>query len=402
MEKELRELHDKLEFTRPLGETLGEEKIRTTREIGRLRNIIDQAHDAILVRAVDDTILLWNGGAEETYGFRIKEALDKNVHELLKTKFPEPLDQILERLRRKGRWEGELTHTTSSGKEIIVESRWSIRSRWAIHSVRNTEPRWVLEINRDITARKQAEEALRSKMARLELVNAELQNFTFVAAHHLQEPLRKIQTFCDMAMKRCASALDSAGQDYLNRVVNSASHMRNLIHDLSRFSRVAANPEPRTIDLNSVAREAADLFEGSIKRSDCRIKIENLPSIEADESLMSQLFENLIGNALKFRSDRTPHIKVHGESDGDGMCEIVVEDNGIGFDQQFAELIFKPFERLHGHDGYDGTGMGLAICRKIVERHGGTIGVESKPGVGTTFIIRLPAKQPKLERAAVG
>jgi light-regulated signal transduction histidine kinase (bacteriophytochrome) len=235
-------------------------------------------------------------------------------------------------------------------------------------------------------------------MARLELLNAELGEFAFVASHDLQEPLRKIQTFCDMAQKRCAPVLDSTGKDYLDRIVKSASRMRELLRDLLEFSRVAAKPDPpKKIDLVKIVREAADILEASVKETGCQIETENIPAIEADETQMLRLFQNLIGNALKFHGVETPHIKVYGKLHRHGICEIFVKDTGIGFDPKYAELIFKPFQRLHGRSEYDGTGMGLAICRKIVERHGGNIRAESEPGKGSTFIIRLPVKQTVLE-----
>ncbi len=246
--------------------------------------------------------------------------------------------------------------------------------------------------------RRRSEEELRINASRLELVNAELQEFAFVASHDLQEPLRKIQTFCDMAQKRCALVLDSTSKDYLDRVVNSAGRMRQLLRDLLDFSRVATRLEPfKKIDLVKIVREAADVFEVSVKETGCSIEIENMPAIEADESQMLGLFQNLIGNALKFRGGETPRIKVYGKLDGKKICEIFVKDNGIGFDPKFVELIFKPFQRLHSRNEYEGTGMGLAICRKIVERHGGSIGAESELGKGSTFIIRLPAKQDRWE-----
>ena len=193
--------------------------------------------------------------------------------------------------------------------------------------------------------------------------------------------------------KRCAPVLDSTSKDYLDRVVNSASRMRQLLRDLLDFSRVATRLEPfKKIDLVKIVREAADVFEASVKETGCQIEIENIPAIEADETQMLRLFQNLIGNALKFRSGETPHIKVYGKLDRKRICEIFVKDNGIGFNPKFAELIFKPFQRLHGRSEYDGTGMGLAICRKIVERHGGSIRAESEQGKGSTFIIRLPVK----------
>jgi signal transduction histidine kinase len=242
--------------------------------------------------------------------------------------------------------------------------------------------------------RQEAETTLKSNMARLELVNAELQEFAFVASHDLQEPLRKIQTYCDMAKKRCARILDATSQEYLDRVLTSADRMRQLLRDLLVFSRVAAQPQPfGTVDLGVLAREAADVFEATVIETGCQIEIENLPAIEADESQMLLLFQNLIGNALKYRSGESPFIKVYGKLDGQGACEIFVKDNGIGFEQRYAELIFKPFQRLHRRSDYEGTGIGLAICRKIVERHGGNIRAESEPGIGSTFIIHLPVKE---------
>jgi PAS domain S-box-containing protein len=238
---------------------------------------------------------------------------------------------------------------------------------------------------------------LREYAAKLERLNEELENFTFAASHDLQEPLRKIQTFCDMAIKKCSPPLDSSAQAYLDRVINSTNHMRELLRDLLAFSRVTAKvAEVKEIDLENIAREAADVFEASIKDAGCRIEIEKMPAIEADRAQMLLLFQNLIGNALKFRGNETPHIRITGGANGQEMCEICVRDNGIGFDQQFAEHIFKPFERLHSRNEYDGTGMGLAICRKVLDGHGGTIRAESEPGKGATFIIRLPIKRARL------
>ncbi len=255
----------------------------------------------------------------------------------------------------------------------------------------------ILEMSIDITDRRRAEARLAATVSRLELANRELEDFAFVAAHDLQEPLRKIQTFTDMALKRCTSALDDTGRQYLDRVVNSASRMRQLLHDLLEFSRVAAKGDPfRRVDLAEAAREATDVFEASTKQNGSLIEIGDLPEIEADRTQMVQLFQNLIGNALKY-SELPPHIKIHSETGQEGFCEIFVQDNGLGFEQKYAERIFKPFQRLHGRGEYQGAGMGLAVCRKIVERHGGTIRARSEPGAGSTFIIRIPLKQAKLE-----
>ncbi|MGA2401691.1 MAG: ATP-binding protein [Syntrophobacteraceae bacterium] len=248
-----------------------------------------------------------------------------------------------------------------------------------------------------------ANRELKAYSAKLERINEELKEFAFVASHDLQEPLRKVQTFCDLVKNRCAPALDSAGQEYLDRILNSTSRMRQLLRDLLLFSRVATRPEPLSeVDLHRIVREAADVFERDIVEAGCSVEIENMPVIEANETQMLQLFRNLIGNALKYRSSESPLIKIHGRLDEHGFWQIFVGDNGIGFEQQFATLIFKPFQRLHGRGEYEGTGMGLAICRKIVELHGGSIRAESEPGKGTIFIIRLPARQTEPETSVSG
>ncbi|SPF38579.1 PAS/PAC sensor signal transduction histidine kinase (fragment) [Syntrophobacter sp. SbD1] len=240
--------------------------------------------------------------------------------------------------------------------------------------------------------------ALMEYAEKLQRLNEELQDFTFVASHDLQEPLRKIQTFCDMARMRCAPVLDSTSNDYLDRIVNSANRMRQLLKDLLQFSFAASRAEPhKAIDLVKIAREAADVFEDTIKETGGLIEIETMPTIEADEAQILRLFQNLIGNALKFRGEEPPRIEIYAKQDRQGICEIFVKDNGIGFDRHFSERIFKPFQRLHTNREYEGTGIGLTICRKIVERHGGSIRAESEPGKGAIFIVTLPVKQDRRE-----
>lgn len=232
------------------------------------------------------------------------------------------------------------------------------------------------------TELEKANRELKAYSEKLERINEELNEFAFVASHDLQEPLRKIQTFCDMARVRCDLPPDSPVLKYLERILSSASRMRHLLRDLLQFSRVAGKLEPfKETDLHEIVREAADIFERDILETGCLVRIENMPTIEADETQMLELFQNLIGNALKYRrSGESPLIRIRGKTDSQGFCEISVKDNGIGFEQQFDKLIFKPFQRLHSQGEYEGTGMGLAICRKIVELHGGSIGAESEPG----------------------
>ncbi len=253
----------------------------------------------------------------------------------------------------------------------------------------------ILEMGIDITERKKAETELRAYARRLEMVNQELQEFAFIASHDLQEPLRKIQTFGSMLRARCEGQLSEQGKDYLIRMENSATRMRQLIQDLLQFSRVATRPEPyKPVDLKETLDEVISVFEHQIAQERASIEISDLPIIDADRTRMSQLFQNLVGNALKYRKENEPlSIRIYTDSQDRRFVKILVEDNGIGFEEQFVGKIFTPFQRLHTKGTYEGTGMGLAICRKIVEQHGGSIAARSVPGKGSTFIIDLPIRQ---------
>ena len=246
----------------------------------------------------------------------------------------------------------------------------------------------------DISDRKQAEENLKVFAGRLEHSNHELEQFAFIASHDLQEPLRKIQAFGNLLGTKCSDKLDEQGKDYLTRMQNAAKRMQQLIRDLLKYSRVATRPEPLdTVDLREAVMEVISDLELRIERLGANVEVFELPAIKAVKSQIHQLFQNLIANALKFHGEEQPHIKIYSQRT-DHDYRIFVEDNGIGFDEQFLDRIFTPFQRLHGRSAYEGTGMGLAICRKIVERHGGSITAKSKPGEGSTFIITLPEKQP--------
>lgn len=235
--------------------------------------------------------------------------------------------------------------------------------------------------------------------AELERSNRDLGEFASVAAHDLQEPLRKIQAFGDRLDARATAALDAEGRDYLDRMRGAASRMQALIGALLTYSRVATQRElTRDLELGAAALNALGDLESRVEETGATIDLDELPTVEADPYQMQQLFQNLVGNALKFRRDGVmPSIIIQAVRTDDGDVAFEVRDNGIGFDPAYAERIFGPFQRLHGRSQYEGTGMGLAICRRIVERHGGTISVASQPGHGTTFTIRLPRRQPRME-----
>jgi light-regulated signal transduction histidine kinase (bacteriophytochrome) len=241
---------------------------------------------------------------------------------------------------------------------------------------------------------------LNSANESLQRSNRELEQFASVASHDLQEPLRKIQAFGDRLQTRCAPELGEQGRDYLARMLSSATRMRSLIDALLSFSRVTTKAQPFTlVKLGATAEDVVSDLEDRIQRTNGRVEIGPLPTLEADPSQMRQLFQNLIGNGLKFvRPNEPPIVEVASrvlppEEGSAECCEITVRDNGIGFEEVYLDRIFELFQRLHGRQEYEGTGMGLAICRKIVERHGGSITARSAPGEGATFLIRLPLQQ---------
>lgn len=258
----------------------------------------------------------------------------------------------------------------------------------------------------EISERAKAEEKLEQFTKELERSNRELQDFAFVASHDLQEPLRKIQAFGDRLRSKYGESLREDGRDYLERMQNAARRMHILINDLLAYSRVTSKAQPFVeVNLDEIARDVINDLEARVQQTGGKVELLSLPTIEAEPIQMRQLLQNLIGNALKFRrpevppvvrvSGRTLSAEEAGLSEGQAgeVCELEVADNGIGFDEKYLDRIFTPFQRLHSRSDYEGTGMGLAVCRKIVERHGGTISARSAVGQGTTFVVLLPTTQ---------
>ncbi len=371
--------------------------------------LIELARDAILVRDPQSRIFSWNKGAEQLYGWAASEAIGQVTHTLLQTRFPESFDVFHAALANQGTWEGELIHTCADGSQVVVESHQVLLCN------EQGEPFAILEINRDITARKaelvrvaQSNELLQQLNLDLQRSNQELQDFAYVASHDLQEPLRKIQAFGNLLQEEYAEVLGD-GDEYLKRMQQAATRMRVLIDDLLTFSRVTSHAQPfSTVNLQRIAAEVVDDLEVHILATGGVVEIGNLPPLSADPVQMRQLLQNLIGNALKFhRRDVSPLVKVSAEilpapaSDnasaaGDQIYRLCVADNGIGFDEKYLDRIFTVFQRLHGKGAYEGTGIGLAVVRKIVERHAGTVTATSMPGQGATFIITLPLQRAPL------
>lgn len=226
----------------------------------------------------------------------------------------------------------------------------------------------------------------------LRRVNADLERFAAIAAHDLQEPLRKVQAFGERLAGRCGPALDDHGRDYLSRMTGAVARMRGLILDVLAYSRSSAPGRlAPAVDLSAVAAEVVSDLSEAIEEAGASVEVGPLPSLPADPTQMRQLLQNLVSNALKFgRPGEPPRVCVSGRAEP-GRCVIEVSDDGAGFAPTDAERIFEPFRRLHGRGPRDGSGLGLAICRRIVERHGGSIVAEGVPGAGAVFRVILPA-----------
>jgi len=242
---------------------------------------------------------------------------------------------------------------------------------------------------------------LEKKISELERSNRVLQDFAFIASHDLQEPLRKISTFGDLILNKNSASLDERNRDYLVRMQEAAKRMRALLTSLLEYSRVTTKTEPfKQTDLNQSVRQALSNLSILIRETQGKVDVGDLPSLQCDQVQIVQVFQNLIGNALKFQEkDKKPYIKVYAlpaeKDQKSDICRIFVEDNGIGFDNKHLNKLFMPFNRLHSKSDYDGVGMGLAICDKIIDRHGGSITANSSPGHGSIFAIILPITQVK-------
>jgi len=257
------------------------------------------------------------------------------------------------------------------------------------------EPLYFILFVEDITKRREIEEMLQNLVKDLAEANQNLEDFTRTASHDLQEPLRKIISFADRLRSSIGDKLDDKEKEYFHRLENSSFRMKKLIEDLLRYSRVSSlPPEMESVDLKDLVSEVLLDLEVSIERSKGVVEVKHLPKIEADNTQMRQLFQNLISNALKFRNkNEPPKIEIDSMYNDNGYWKILIRDNGIGMKEEHIKRIFKPFERLHGSSEFPGTGMGLAICLKVVTRHHGKIMVKSSLGKGTLYIVELPEKQ---------
>jgi light-regulated signal transduction histidine kinase (bacteriophytochrome) len=240
----------------------------------------------------------------------------------------------------------------------------------------------------DITARKQAEDERERLLGELQRITAELQQFAYIVSHDLNEPLRTISNFITLLARRYQGNLDAEANEYIALAVEGAQRMQQMIQDLLAYTRAGQVPEVETVDCEAVIAHVMEAIQLRIAECEAVITNDPLPTIPGDATRLGQVFQNLISNALKFRSAAPPRIHIWAQREGDSW-RFAVRDNGIGLDPAQADRIFQVFQRLHTRNEYSGTGVGLAICKKIIEQHGGRIWVESAPGQGATFFFTL-------------
>jgi light-regulated signal transduction histidine kinase (bacteriophytochrome) len=260
----------------------------------------------------------------------------------------------------------------------------------------STEGILVTAAIRDITERKKSEEHLVKTVGELKRSNDELQQFAYVSSHDLQEPLRMVASYTQLLAKRYKGRLDSDADEFIAFAVDGCNRMQGLIQDLLAYSRTGTNGKAlREISGDDALNEALTNLRTTIGQSGAVVTHDPLPVIQTDDTQLTQVFQNLIGNAIKYRSTEVPHVHVSASKNGGREWIFSVRDNGLGIDPQYFERIFILFQRLHGRNEFEGTGIGLAICKKILERLGGRIWVESQPGKGSTFHFALPERNEK-------
>ncbi len=356
------------------------ERNRKEEELRRLALLVETSTDFICMAALDGHMIYVNGGGRRLVGLGPEEDISAKLHQdfIAPRDVPRLMQEVIASLVDQGHWEGEfqLRHF-KSGASIPFHFTSVL-----IQDPATGQPQAMAAIGRDITQRKRMEELARS--------NQELEQFAYVASHDLQEPLRMVTSFTQLLARENEGRLGAESDQYIRHIVDGTDRMRSLIRDLLAYSRVNSAGEPFVeVDCAKALGQALSNLEVSLKEDRAEVSQGPLPSLQGDFNQVVQLFQNLIGNAVKFHGSDPPGIRVEAEQKGKEWV-FSVQDNGIGIEPQYVEKIFEVFKRLHSRSDYPGTGIGLAICKKVVARHGGRIWVESEPGRGSTFYWTFP------------
>ena len=363
-----------------------EERLAQSEE--RFRLIVSNVKDyAILMLDQEGRVVSWNEGAERIKGYRAEEIIGQHFARFYSAEDVSNGKPALEleEAKRNGRFEDEGWRVRKDGSRFLANV--------VITALRDEtgQLRGFGKITRDITERRKYEEDLLKKVRQLKHSSDELRQFAYVASHDLQEPLRMVASYTQLLAKRYQGRLDSDADEFIAYAVDGCNRMQRLVEDLLVYSRAANNAVvPQEISSENALREALTNLRATIKESGAVVTHDSLPTVTADETRLAQVFVNLVGNAIKYRGAEVPQVHISATKNGSEEWIFSVRDNGLGIEPQHFERIFVLFQRLHRRDEFKGTGIGLAICKKIVERAGGRIWVESEPQKGSTFYFSVP------------
>lgn len=356
-------------------------------EISLFRALLDSTTDAVFIKDLAGRYVYINPAGASFLGLKADDVVGKTDLEVFTRETALAIMESDQRVIAEGRTQSFDEVGTADGVTRVFTSTKGV--------CRDSGGRiaGLFGISRDITERKEAEREMARLAEELRRSNAELERFAYVASHDLQEPLRIVTSYVQLLARRYRGRLDQDADEFIAYAVDGANRMKRLIQDLLAYARIGskgAQPEP--VDLGEVLRHVLEALRMQLQDGGATVEPGPLPTVLADPVQMEQLLQNLISNAVKFHGSDPPVVRIAAEQRAD-KWEVSVADNGIGIDPQFFDRIFIVFQRLHGMSEYSGTGIGLAICKKIVERHGGRIWVESKPGKGSTFRFTLPTHE---------
>ena len=372
--------------------SLRDSEEKTKASGAKYRGLLEAAPDAMVVVNQTGEIVLLNMQAEKQFGYRRDELLGQKMTNVIPDGFAERL--IADGLRST---EDALAQQIGMGIELTGQRKdgSTFPIEIMLSPLESAEGTLVTAAIRDISVRKTAEQVLFQKVEELKRSNVELGQFAYIASHDLQEPLRMVASYTQLLSRRYKGRLDADADEFIAFAMDGASRMQRLIQDLLTYSRVGTKARDLLDTSSEEALEHALInLRGAVKDGDAVVTHDPLPHVRADAMQLTQLFQNLVGNAIKYQAGNdAPHIHISAALNSGKKWEFSVKDNGLGIEAQYFEKIFGMFQRLHKRDEYEGTGIGLAICRKIVERHGGVISVESEPGLGSTFRFDLSGPQ---------
>jgi PAS domain S-box-containing protein len=360
---------------------------------GRYRGLLEAAPDAMVVVNQAGEIVLLNVQAEKQFGYSRDELVGQQVKNIIPEGFAERL--IADGTRSAAQ---ALAQQIGTGIELIARRKdgTEFPIEIMLSPLESAEGVLVTAAIRNITERKKSEEHLVKTVGELKRSNDELQQFAYVSSHDLQEPLRMVTSYTQLLAGRYKGRLDSDADEFIAFAVDGCNRMQGLIKDLLAYSRAGTNGKVlREVSAENALKEALANLRATIDQSSAVVTHDALPAIRTDEMQLTQVFQNLVGNAIKYHGTEVPHVHVSATKNGGNEWTFSVRDNGLGIDPQYFDRIFILFQRLHGRDEFEGTGIGLAICKKILERLGGRIWVESQPEKGSTFYFALPETMEK-------